>query len=102
MVSRQRKTKELDVARLAEVRAALDRGESCLAISERLAVHRNVVIAVRDGTHVSDRLGARAVRCDGCGHTVVMPCRICDARRYQADESPLSSVSLPRRAAVGC
>jgi DNA-binding XRE family transcriptional regulator len=83
--SRQRRSRELDVATLRAVRDGLARGESQRALARRLGLHRDTVKQIADGAHVSDEHGERAERCDGCGHKVVKPCKICPARKAREE-----------------
>jgi len=85
---RRRARKEIEAGQVASARELLARGGSVLAVAIELGLSHETVTSIRDGVHVSDRLGERARYCSGCGHTTTKPCRICATRQYLADQCP--------------
>ena len=65
-----------------EVLTRYDAGESINRIAVSLGVTWNSVKQVIDFR----RNSIEPERCDGCGHTVLKPCLICEARSWKDSE----------------
>jgi mRNA-degrading endonuclease RelE of RelBE toxin-antitoxin system len=75
--SRTRAQNELPFEDVSRIRSLLDKGIGPRVIAKALGVGKNAVYRIRNGVHVSCRLGDRYSRCPHCGKLVLAPCAAC-------------------------